>query len=559
MARFRILPRTDGWSGRRLDAVALAALAAGFGLRYRAAAGSFVSPAEAWAALLAAPQTLGELYANAARSPHPPLFLLLLHYAREWMPTDLGLRLVPLIAGTLLPWIAYRWLGRAWGRPAGLAALGILSLAPGLVRIGSEAGAYAPALLFMAAALYLMDRAIETGSAGRMAGFALCLWAAALLDYSAAFFVLAAALYFLLRIREPGATAGVRAVWALAQIGTAALYAGLWTTGLNPLWAIAAPHGGFEGALRQAYPQPGDNPVLYALRNTAEQFAFLLAGPVPASAAIALFLAGLFLAWHRPPGEGGRRGWAPAALLVTPFVAACAASMVHLYPYGRTPDTAFLALFIAAGAGIGMGRIARSWVGPLTLAAAIAVPVWHAAGGRYGEKAGPLDTRRELMEQALEFLKRSVPPGTVILTEAELRVVLAYYLGAENRPAELREAPSEAAAGGWRLFANRWAFASPDDLRTDLAALRERYGYGPDIRIWVLDGGFRLPLGPYFRELNRKGDLPHFYEFGGAMAVALTPPGFLWDGGLPLEAERRAARPPLAGRAPPEGLSASGN
>ena len=62
--------------------------------------------------------------------------------------------------------------------------------------VSVEARAYTLALLAMAVALYLMDRAIEDSSVLKMAGFALALYVAILSDFSAAFFVVASGVYF---------------------------------------------------------------------------------------------------------------------------------------------------------------------------------------------------------------------------------------------------------------------------------------------------------------------------------------------------------------------------
>ncbi len=547
MPRLRLLPKTDEWPGWRIDAIALLTLAAGFGLRYRAATGSFVNPAEACQALLAAPDALPALWSSALRWPEPPLFLLLLHYARELAPTDLGTRLIPLIAGTLSPWAVYRWLGRVWARLAGLAALAMLCLAPELIHLSAEARADTLALLLMAGALYLLDRAIEASSAWRMAGFTLCLWGAILSDYSAAFFTLGAAAYFFLRSRGERFPGSAWTIWGLSQAGAAALYAALWTAHIRPLRMAAADASGAGGWLRHVCSPPEQNGGLWSLLSGAEHWRFSLPALAPAVPALLLFLAGLYFAWRRSPDGAVWRGRAMVGLLVIPFLGTCGASAAGLFPCGRAEGGAPLALFAATGMAIAIDRLARRWIVPLTLVAAVAFAAWHGVRSPYAGEIVRPDTRKELMDRALDFLKRSVPPGTVILTEGELRVVLAYYLEPDARLPETHGGPSEEAIAGWRLFANRWAFASVEELRPDLRLLRERYGFGPDVRIWVLDGGTRPSLRPYFEQWNRRGELPHLYEFGRAMVAVLTPRGFLWGDPRP-EAARES--PPASTRAP---------
>ncbi len=545
MPRLRLLPKTDEWPGWRIDAIGMLILAAGFGMRYRAAAASFVDPGEACQALLAAPDTLRGLWLSALRWPEPPLFLLLLHYVRDLAPADLGLRLIPLAAGTLLPWAVYRWIGRSWGRPAGLAALAMLSLAPGLIRLSAEARADSLTLLFMAGALCWLDRALARSSAWRMAAFAACLWGAILSGFAAAYFTVAAAVYFLFRSRGERPAAGVWIVWGFSQAGAAALYALLWTTQLQALRAVAASAPSAGGWPRHACPPAEQSWVFCELWTAAVQGRLPLRALVPAAAAILLFVAGLYFVWRRPPGGAVWHGRAMAALLVIPVLGACGSPAAALFPYRWPGDAVLLALFGTAGVAIALGRIARRWIAPLTLIAAVAVAVWHGVEGPRQME----EVRKEWMEQALDFLKRSAPPGTVILTEGELRVVLAYYLEPEAGPPETRGGPSEKAVGGWRMFANRWEFRSLEDLRTDLRLLRARYGLGPEVRVWVLDGGFEPGLGPDLEALHRRGELPHFYRFGRAMAIALTPPRFLWEGSRSAQAQES----PRAGAASPAG------
>ena len=529
--------------------MALLVLAVGFLIRLWAATSSFVNPDEAYHALLASPDTFSALYESAVRSPHPPLFLILLHFVREITRSDLGIRFIPLVAGTLLPWVMYRWISRGWSRMAGFTALTILALAPELIRLSAEARAYTLCLLAMAVAIYLLDRAIEQSSIWKMMGFALALYVAILTDYSAAFFVLASGVYFLLRIREQTVTTGVRITWEFSQVGAVVLYSILWVTQVYPMQVIATTRADVEGWLRNSYPQPGQNPLVFIVQNTARQFAFLLPLLVPAVVAMALFAIALWLLWRR--GAPGRfwHSRAAAVLMVTPFAAACAASFVHLFPYGRTRHTVFLALFIALGVGIAMDRVARNWIIPLAIVAAIAAPLWHAFEGRYRWEIGRVDSRKELMVQALDFMKRSIPPGTPILTESEFRVVLAYYLDTGVRLPEVTGSPSEERTGDYRLFCARWDFVTLDDLRQDLRLFRGRYDLGPDARIWVLDGGFRPLLEPAFVKLQREGELPDLFRFGRAMVAALTPPGFMWE--EPRPEDRLAPEQPVAGALQP--------
>lgn len=541
MARLSLFTSTVDWSARRLDALALVALATGLGIRLWASLVTFANPDEAYHALLSTPLDFGDLYASAIRSPHPPLFILLLHYVRGITLSDLGLRMIPLAAGTLFPWVMYRWISRGWNRHAGLGALAILSLAPEMIKAGSEARAYTMALLFMAGGLYFIDRAIQTSSPWRMAGFGLCLYGAILSDYSAAFFAAAVGVYFLLRIREQNVTAGVRILWELSQVGAIVLYAILWVTQVHPMRAIATTRADVEGWLREAYLQAGQNVLFFVIHNTSKQFAFLLPLLVPAVSAMLLFATGLYLLWRRPAPGSMWHSRATAVLLVLPFAATCAAAMIHLFPYGRSRHTIFLGLFIAAGVGIAMDKVARGWIVPLVALGIAATPVWHLVEGQHKWETARVDTRKRYMEEAIAFLKKSVPPGAVLLSESEMRVVLAYYLDAGVRLPEAQGTPSIETVGDWKILCNRWGFGSIEDLRGDLRLLRGHFGLGPDARIWVLDGGFRPLLEPDLMKLHRAGEVTELFRHGRALVAFLTPPGFFWE--APTPADRIPDRP----------------
>ena len=198
---------------------------------------------------------------------------------------------------------------------------------------------------------------------------------------------------------------------------------------------------------------------------------------------------------------------------------------------------------------ISLDKVARRWIVPLALLAAIAAPIWHAVEGRHKWEVGRIENRKEYMVQALDFLKRSIPPGAVVLTESEFRVVVAYYLDHGVRLPEADGTPSVERAGDFNLLCGRWGFVTLDDLRQDLRLMRGQYGLGPDARIWVLDGGFLPLLEPGLLELHQGGELPDLFQFGRAMVAVLTPAGFLWeepgpeDRLLPVEDEDPTLRP----------------
>jgi dolichyl-phosphate-mannose-protein mannosyltransferase len=533
MGKFSFIPRTDDWPAWRLDLIAVLVTIVGVGIRFWAASASFVNPDEAYHALLSTPETFGALYESAIRSPHPPMLVVLLHYVRQISTSDLALRSIPLIAGTLMPWVVYRWISRGWSQYAGLGALAILMLAPEIIRLSVEARGYTIALLFMACALYLLDLAIDRSSPLLMVLFALSLYGAILTEYSVVFFVVASGVYFLARIMEQRVTTPVRVTWELSQVGAVVVYSILWVTQVDPLRAIETSRTDIEGWLSDSYLQPDQNPLVFAVLNTAKQFAYLLPSTVTAIGGMLLFGLALYLLWRRRPEGSIWHSRATILLLVTPFAVGCASAMIHLFPYGRTRHSAILAVFVATGICIAVDRIGRRWIVPLVLIAMVAAPVWHWQVGQHLWEIARTDERKQYMEESISFLKKSIPPGSVILTESEFRVVLAYYLDTGVRIPEINGVPSEETTGGWRLFCGRWNFTSMDDLKADLNLMRQEYGLSPDERIWVLDGGFESLLEPSLKQSRDQGEVTELFQFRRAMVAALTPAAFLWDESAP--------------------------
>lgn len=538
----------EKWLACRVDLIALLMLMMGFLMRLSTARIAFLNPDEVYHALLGNPSGFWAACESAVRSPHPPLFIMLLHYVQLVSRSEIALRMAPVLAGSLVPWIAYRWVGRGCGKTAGLIALAILAFTPNLVNLSAEARAYGLLLLFMACALYFLDSAIEKSSPWRMAMFALALCLAILTEYSAAWFALALGVYFLLRIREPAVTNGVRIVWELGQMVAVTLYMFLYVTQLQPLMERIGPRTDIATWLREAYPQAGQNPLGFAVLGTAKQFAYMFPALIPAVAAMLLFLAAVVLLWRSRSAENP--GWSrpKAVLLVLPFLISCAGAFTYLHPYGRSRHTIFLSLFIAAGVAIGLDKLLRSRVAPVALGAILLVPGWQMLNaGRYDSTLGQ-SFRRSHMVEAVEFLRASAPPGSLILTESETRVVLAYYLGATEWLPESRGLPSEERIGGYRVFAAHWAFQNPDDVRADLELMRQTCGLDPAEPVWVVDGGFTVGVSSLFDESGRSEDRPQPHWFGERLVMFQMPPASATEGEgagerIPGPAKRSGSQP----------------
>ena len=120
-------PGLDAWLRPRLDLIALVVVAAGFAIRATIAAVGYLNPDEALHFLLANQPSVTIAYKASLTNAHPPLFFLLLYFWRLVGNSELALRLPSVVAGTAMLWVAFRWLGRAFGTTTALIGLIILA------------------------------------------------------------------------------------------------------------------------------------------------------------------------------------------------------------------------------------------------------------------------------------------------------------------------------------------------------------------------------------------------------------------------------------------------
>jgi hypothetical protein len=452
------------------------------------AAASYLNPDEAWVSLLAIPSSFRELYEMAGRLAHPPLFVLLVHFVKQVSQSEVALRMVPVLAGTAFPWFVYKWLGRAWSKESGFIALLLLEFAPPLVALSAQVRGYTLALLFFAAALYLLETAIECGSAARMAGFAAALYLGIYTEYSAAFFTAAAGVYALLRLREANSPRRVVATWAASQAGAVGLYALLYKLHVQPRLAQVQISGEFDIWLRELFPQPGAHPAAFMAAGTFHQFAYFFASHSMGAVGLMLFLAGIaLLAIARQP---------LAPLLTVPFVLTCGAAFLRLHPYSYSRHSVLLALFIAPGVAVALDWLAGSRRLPILAAALLLLPLWHYSALHDPGNMPPNAQRKESMQAALDYLRSSLPRDAPLLTDTETRQILGHYLAGMEWLPETNYLPSEERLKDLRVFATRWSYNHLDELRQDIESYRQRYRPAQGRQIWVMDAGFTANLMP---------------------------------------------------------------
>jgi len=461
---------------------------AGLALRLRLAGITYLNPDEAEHAL----QSFGSgdgVLGNSLKLAHPPLLILITHAVSLISRSELALRAIPLLAGSLFPLVFAAWLRRVAGTMVGLAALFLLTLAPNLINLSAELRSYTLAFLFLSASLLVLEEALEHDRWQAMALYGFLLWLCILSDYSMAWFVGAAGLYALLRLRS--ASVRVRTVWAAGQLGALALYGLLYITQMSSISAIGVMQEGVPSWLYRAFPHPGEM-LAFPFVNTLKQFAYLMAS-VPLSVPASVFFAiAVFRLWTGRTGIERSRARALAVLLVVPFALAIAGAYAHQFPYGRTRHTLVTGLFGAAGMAILLEKVPRRTATAILSCALLLVPLWHWIAERDVLGIGSDRNRKVMILQSLDYMRTMIPPGTRILSEYETLFVLAYYEGDNELPSHgAAESYSETLLGRrWPVASLDYEWATPGAYKAALAAFRRQYGIGENEPVWVLDGGW---------------------------------------------------------------------
>lgn len=426
-----------GWSQKRsLSLIPVLLILAGFLLRFRLAWFTFLNPDEILHYLLADQPSLQQAYHASLTTAHPPLLILFLYYWRMIGHSEWILRLPSVLAGTVFCWITYLWLARVASRSAGLIVLALLLFSPSLIHLSSEVRQYSFLLMFCAAGLYFLERALSENSARTMLFSSLALYLALLTHYSSLIFALSAGIYALTRLyrRNPTGkkTGAMLITWAVGQALAVALCVFLYVTHLSLLKHSGQPLE-IETWLSSSIYQPGhDHLVVFILRTTIRLFHFLFSQGAVGVVGFLIFLigvAGLCAGAQRFAASTGKPSSRQLALLlVLPFVINCALALAGLYPYGGTRHTALLAGFAMSGIAIGLLRWTVRGARPLTVLLFLVLLICNLFPNPAGAYIQTRNQNRKLMEEAVELMRREIPPGSVLFTDNGGGLSLSYYL-----------------------------------------------------------------------------------------------------------------------------------
>jgi uncharacterized membrane protein len=407
---------------------------AGCLLRLRLSWLTFLNPDEALHYFISRQPSLELAYQASLTTAHPPLMILFLHLWSQLGSSEFFLRLPFVLAGTLFCWVMFLWVKKVGNQQAAWFTLALLLFAPPLISLSAEIRQYSFLLLFCACSLYSLERALAENSAKWMGFTAAALYLALLTHYSALIFAATAGIYALSRALRRMPPMGVTAAWIAGQTGSLAICAFLFQSQISRLRQSGVPSEIAATWLRSSIFHYGqDHLAAFAWAKTLRLFRYFFS-----QGTIGLFGYGLFvfaiivLLRSTDRGDSTQRKRDLAVLLAVPFLITLALAIAGIYPYGGTRHDVLLIIFAVPAIAIGLDRLpiihptaAARFMKPLLLGAAMLIcNLFSSSSGPY---IRPGNQRRELVRQAMDYL-RSLPPGSVLFTDAQGSMVLNYYL-----------------------------------------------------------------------------------------------------------------------------------
>ena len=304
------------------------ALLLGLALRLWEAASVFLNPDELIHYCRSQPVSW---YEASLTGTTPPLLFFLMHYVQMLSSSELFLRFPFVVSGTLFPWIVYKWLDRLQLPWAALSAFLLLEFSPNLIALSAQIRGYVLALLFVSAAIFFLQRALDLRSFSSLILSSGFLYLGILSEYSVALVTGAMGVYGLLVLLQRPRPISFVLAWACSQLIALALYASLYQSSMGGLINSPLAKSNIAGYLRGAFPKPGENLVLFSLTSTFKQFAYL-ASSIPMGTVLALlFCFGLRFLW-RNHGRGSVPNSRPLAIaILTAFLLALGASLAMLF------------------------------------------------------------------------------------------------------------------------------------------------------------------------------------------------------------------------------------
>jgi 4-amino-4-deoxy-L-arabinose transferase-like glycosyltransferase len=508
-----------------IDAIVVTILSIGLVLRLIEASQTYLNPDEALYFWRSISNNFVKLYQESLRVHHPPLLVILIHYIRKISDTEIAMRMISVAAGTLFPLLVYLWIGRAWNKLAGLFAMTILTFAPNLVSLSAQVRAYTLELFFMSASLYSLDRAIDEKSLKWMWLFAMLLYLGTWTEYSFIFFTASIGIYFLLRIRGKKISRNLMFNWMFIQIGAIALYGFHYLTHVRKVMNHPSSQFLIESWLPHSFPGIADNVFVFAVRGTLKQFAYLFAS-IPIGIIMGfLFLFGLILIWKGRSRDDAKRSHAMLAIFVVPFLFTCAGALARIHPYGNSRHTVFLALFIASCVGVALEKLIKSRTWIVLPAFLLVIPLWHLTAVQDPGNIRKERHQRDMMLQGINYIRSTVDPGALIITDTETRFILNYYLRPKKTSRFKEKEPTEEFYSNYHLVSFRYVYRTEEEVVEDFIKLLKKGKINPRESLWIVDGGWN-PILLKSETINGFCEVPSLKDFGRVLLVLKTAPNY---------------------------------
>jgi len=391
------------------------------------------------------------------------LMNFILHLMLRFGSSEVYLRTPSILAGALIPFVAYRWASEAFGKGVGFVAACIMSFAPPLVILSAQLRFYMVHLFWVVCSLYCLERAFRQKSVKWMRLFGVTLIVAFLTMYMSVWYTAAIAVYALARIFRKELPRRLVVEWAVTQTAAAAVFAFAWFTTLRQLRAAGSDNVARDQWLRWSYYHP-EWQTVWQFTGAATQglFRYMFANAQLAPWMLLLFLAGIVvIVWRgiRVPGKQ----WLPVLSLLLPLTATAAAGIARLYPYNGTRHDAFLSIFVAAGVAAAISFLMGDRVLLLTLVAACLTPLWWQAQQHHYLDDLPELTGIERLHQALDYFWSRAPVPRVLVVDQNANSYVSYYIchGEESNFRMLAEGINTYSCAGYRILQVKFWISPP--------------------------------------------------------------------------------------------------
>ena len=489
------------------DLAAASLVLIGFLWRLGQARATFLNTDEAWHFAVSNQNSLSAAYRASLTLAHPPLLVFILYFWKTVGTSNLMLRFPGVLAGTVFCWAFYKWLVRVAGHTNALVGLFLVCFLPPMIVLSAELRQYSLMLMFAVAAAYFLEVAVAENSVTAMSLSCASLYLTMLSHYSAFLFAAPLGIYAIASMWSHRPRMAVAGLWALGQgVGLGIAWA-LYSTHISKLSAVypvAQPLQRFgDFYLSDWYFHAGHDRLLpFLYRGTFGVFRFIFGQTGIGQIAAVLFVAGvLTLLFSKQESSDDMSPRRIALLLATPFALNWIAVVAGLYPYGRTRQCMFLALFALPGVAVALARMVGNSIGPACGLALLMVIGCHAFGTLQGRDLLPLaEQRHEHMDELVQFVRSNIGPNDLIYTDQATSYQLRHYL-CDQKPVSVDVSPE--GFESFRCEGFHIVFTGPNDGALTAQGVDARW-HNSDGQLdlsfigehaWVVQGGWASGLG----------------------------------------------------------------